>query len=396
MNRRDFLKVAALTTAAVAAPPLHAEAAQVTLSVKSYRAIGKTGLKMSDISFGGGKLSAASMVLRAVDYGINYFDTAPDYGASEETIGEAMGRIQRDNIVITSKFCNHFPYPGHLPLGSKKNDYITAVEGSLSRMKTDYLDFVFVHAIGEMNKELESEKKRLLSDEMLEAVAALKQAGKIRFLGTSSHGPNNMEELLMTAVRSGHYNVIQPSYNFMKFPKLPEVMKEAHKQGVGVIAMKTLAGAKDMNMEAKGEEFSRAAFKWVLKNPEVSGLIVTMKTVSDMELYLKASGAEFTAADQRILDRYAQLYSRDYCRTGCGECEASCPKGVEIASVMRYRMYFREYGMEKRAMQSYATLKTNAAACATCSEPACTGKCPHDLPVKDLLCDAHESMSFKA
>src|SRR5208337_2836365 len=225
MKRRDFLKVAALTAATVAAPPLHAETVADIPSVKSYREIGKTGLKMSDISFGAGKLSAASMVLRAVDSGINYFDTSPDYGLSEKTIGEAMGKIQRDKIILTSKFCKPLPYPGHLPIGSKKEDYLAAVDGSLSRMKTDHLDFVFVHAIGEMNKDAELEKKRLLSDEMFEAVAELKKAGKIRFLGTSSHGPNNMEELLMTAVKSGHFDVIQPSFNFMKFPQLPEVIK---------------------------------------------------------------------------------------------------------------------------------------------------------------------------
>ncbi len=394
MNRRDFLKAAAIATATAAARPLGAETVQDTPSVKSYREIGKTGLKMSDISFGAGKLSAASMILRAVDCGINYFDTSPDYGLSEKTIGEAMGKIRRDKIILTSKFCRPLPYPGHLPIGSKKDDYIAAVEGSLSRMKTDHLDFVFVHAIGEMNKDAELEKKRLLSDEMFAAAAELKQAGKIRFLGTSSHGPNNMEELLMTAVKSGHFDVIQPSYNFMKFPQLPEVMKEAHKRGVGVIAMKTLAGAKDMKMEDREEEFPQAAFKWVLKNPEVSGLIITMKTVSDLESYLKASGSEFTSADQRILDRYAGLYGKEYCRTGCGECEVSCPAGVEIASVMRYQMYFKDYGMEKRAIQSYASLTKNAAACADCSEPACTGKCPYGLPVKDLLCEAHESMSL--
>ncbi|HEX8948133.1 MAG TPA: aldo/keto reductase [Dissulfurispiraceae bacterium] len=394
MNRRDFLKVAAFTTAAAAAPDLHAETTPDVLSVKSYRAIGKTGLKMSDISFGGGKLSAASMVLRAVDSGINYFDTAPDYGSSEKTLGEAMGRIKRDKIIITTKFCHTVPYPGHLPLGTRKKEYIASVEGSLSRMKTDYLDFVFVHAIGEMSKDLESERKRLLDPEMLEAVASLKKAGKVRFLGTSSHGPNNMETLLSAAVASGHFDVIMASFNFMKFPKLPEVMKEAYKRKVGVIAMKTLAGAKDMNLDAKGEEFSHAAFKWVLKHPEVSGLIVTMKTASDIELYLKASGAKFTSRDRKVLDRYARLYGREYCRTGCGECEASCPLGVEIASVMRYRMYFRDYGMEKRAMESYASLKRNSSPCAGCDNPACIGKCPYGLPVKDMLADAHGIMSF--
>ncbi|MBF0505870.1 MAG: aldo/keto reductase [Nitrospirae bacterium] len=397
MNRRDFLKVAALATATAAAPPLYADVPEKsgdTAAVKSYREIGKTGLKMSDISFGAGKLSVASMVLRAVDSGINYFDTSPDYGLSESTIGEAMGRIRRDKIILTSKFCNPMPYPGHLPEGSKKKEYVAAVEGSLSRMKTDHVDFIFVHAIGEMSKDFESEKKRLLSDEMLEAVNALKRAGKVRFLGTSSHGPANMEELLKVAVESKHFDVIQPSFNFMKFPKLPEVIKEAHKHGVGVIAMKTLAGAKDMNLGAGGGEFSHAAFKWVLKHPEVSGLIITMKTASDMELYLRASGKEFTSADQRVLNRYSRLYGKEYCRTGCGECEASCTAGVEIASVMRYHMYFREYGMEKRAMQSYASLKGNAEACSTCSEPACIGKCPYGLAVRDMLCDAHKSMSF--
>jgi uncharacterized protein len=394
IKRRDFLKVAALTTVTMATSPLHAETETETPSVKSYRGIGKTGLRMSDISFGAGKLSAASMVLRAVDGGITYFDTAPDYGQSEKIIGEAMGRIPREKIIIASKFCRPAPNSGHLPFGSKKKDYIAAVEGSLSRMNTDHLDFCLVHAIGDMSKDFEAEKKRLLDDEMLEAAADLKKAGKIRFLGASSHGPTNMEQLLMTAVASGHFDMIQPSFNFMKFPKLPEVMNEAHKRGMGVIAMKTLAGAKDMKIEGTGTEFPLAAFKWVLNYPEVSGLIVTMNTVADMELYLKASGQKFTSADQRTLERYAHLYSREYCRTGCGECQGACAAGVEIASIMRYRMYFRDYGMEKRAMESYALLENKATACFGCSDPACVGSCPYGLPVRDMLRDAHESMSF--
>lgn len=398
MKRRDFLKAAVLTTTAmtVSPAPAFSETAKGSPSVVSYRPIGKTGLKMSDISFGAGKLSAASMVLRAVDSGINYFDTAPDYGQSEKTIGEAMPRLKRDKIILASKFCSPLPYPGHLPGGTKAKDYVAAIEASLTRMQTDHLDFVVVHAIGEMSKDLESEKKRLLDPEMLEAFARLQKAGKARFLGTSSHGPNNMEELLLIAVKSGHYDMIQPSFNFMKFPKLPEVMKEAHKQGVGVIAMKTLAGAKDMNLSDAGGDFSHAAFKWVLKHPEISGLIVTMKTAADIELYLKASGVKFTAADQRVLDRYAALYSRDYCRTGCGQCEGYCPAGVEIATVLRYRMYFKDYGMEKRAMQSYASLERNAAPCTGCDQPVCITKCPHGLPVKEMLSDAHASMLFTA
>lgn len=397
MQRRDFLKTSALATAALAASPLKAVAAKKEKpTVKRYQEIGSTGLKMSDISCGTGKLPSASMVLRAVDRGINYFDTAPDYGKSEEYIGEAMGKIQRDKIILASKFCAPEPYPSHLPHKSVKKDYIAAVEGSLKRLKTDYLDFVFVHAIGEKGKDLAEEKKRLLDPDMLAAFDELKKAGKARYLAVSSHGPNNMEDLLMAAVQSGHFHMIMPSFNFMKFSRLPEVMKEAKKRGVGVIGMKTLAGAKDMSFDSKGQEFAPAAFKWVLSHPEVSGLVVTMKSVANLDEYLPASGEKFTRADQEVLNRYAELYGTAYCRTGCGQCQASCPKGISIASTLRFQMYFKDYGMEKRAMEHYARLHANAAGCFGCDSQSCGSACPYGLQVADLMREAHDTLSFSA
>jgi predicted aldo/keto reductase-like oxidoreductase len=394
MNRRDFLKTSLLATAAVAGAPLNVQSGVNKPHVQSYREIGKTGMKMSDISFGTGKLASPSMILRAIDRGINYFDTAPDYGSAERYIGRAMDKIQRDKIFIASKFCKTVPYPGHLPLGSKKRDYIASVVGSLQRMKTDYLDVCFVHAIGEVSKTKNKEKKRLLDEEMLSAAEALKKAGKIRFLAVSSHGPNNMEDLLLEAVRSGHFDLIMPAFNFMKFPRVPVVIKEAKKRGMGVVAMKTLAGAKDMGLRAKGEAFSTAAFKWVLKHPEVDGLVITIKTVSHLDLYLHASGKRFAAADQKVLNQYARIYGKEYCRTGCNICEAGCPRGVEIANILRYQMYFKDYEMEKRAMEGYAGLRKNAKSCLSCENTPCAGACPYGLPLKDLLTEAHETLSF--
>ena len=185
MKRRDFLKTSVVASAVFAAAPLQVEAGNNKPSVKRYREIGKTGLKMSDISFGTGRLPSSSLILRAIDRGINYFDTAPDYGSAEKYIGEAMKRIQRDKIIIASKFCTPYAYPSHLPVGSSKKQYIEAVEGSLSRMKTDYLDFCFVHAIGEQSKSKDREVKRLFNEEMLAAVQDLKRAGKMRFLKES-------------------------------------------------------------------------------------------------------------------------------------------------------------------------------------------------------------------
>jgi len=394
MKRRDFLKTSALISAALAASPLKAVAAQNKPSVKRYQEIGKTGLKMSDISFGTGKLPSASMVLRAIDRGINYFDTAPDYGSAEEHIGGAMNRIKRDKVIIASKFCTPYAYPSHLPPESKKKDYIESVEGSLKRMKTDYLDFCFVHAIGEQSKDKDRELTRLLDEDMLSAFETLKQAGKARFLAVSSHGPDNMEDLLLAAVRSGHFDMIMPSFNFMKFKRFPDVLKEAKQKRVGVIAMKTLAGAKDVSFDSKGEEFAPAALKWVLGHPEVNGLIITIKSVADLDLYLSASGGKFTAADQRALDRYAQRYEKEYCRTGCGECEIGCPFGVEIARSLRFQMYYKDYGQEKKAMESYARLAQNALPCLDCEEEFCAGACPYGLSLRAMLMETHRTLSF--
>ncbi len=394
MKRRDFLKASLLTTAAIAGAPLAAEAQELKPRVKKYQEIGKTGLKMSDISCGTGGLPSPSMVVRAVDRGINYFDTAPDYGPSEKYIGQAMKSIQRDKIIITSKFCTPFSYPSHLTSGKKKKDYIKAVEGSLSRMKTDYMDFCFVHAIGEQSSSKEKETKRLLDNEMLSAFDDLKKAGKVRFLGVSSHGPNNMEDLLLEAVRSGRFDMIMPSFNFMKFPKIPDVLKEAREKGVGVIAMKTLAGARDSGIEDNGKAYAHAAFKWVLNHPEINGLVITMKTVSDLDLYLSASGQKLTSADKRTLERYAKQFGKEYCRTGCGQCEDSCRDGVAIATTLRYQMYFRDYGTEKKAMESYANLDAKADKCSSCETRTCDSSCSYGLPVSTLLREAHDNLTI--
>jgi len=398
MKRRDFIKSsAALPAIAAMSASASAQAKADRPSVISYRQVGRTDMRISDISCGAGRLPSASLVLRAIDRGINYFDTAPDYGRSEEYIGEALARMkQRDKVYIASKFCDQVGFEAgvsHLQKGRGKADYKAAVEASLKRLKTDYLDVAFVHAMGEL-KDYERERARLLDEDMLAAAQELKQEGKVRYLAVSSHGPYNMEQLMMAAVESGHFDLVMMAFNFMKFPHVPDVLKEAQTRGVGVIAMKTLAGARAMDLDAKGAVFEHAAFKWVLGHPEVSGLVVTMKRVRDIDLYLQASGQAMTTADRDILDRYTARFGGDYCRTGCSDCEVACPAGVSIASILRYQMYFDQYEDEKRAMQSYARLDDNASACLDCFVETCVDACPNRLPVSLKLRAAHASLTF--
>nr|CRH05287.1 Aldo/keto reductase. Aldoketo-oxidoreductase, NADP-binding [Candidatus Magnetococcus massalia] len=398
MKRRQFLQgsMAAATVAASGGVMLPAEShAQEKASIQQYRKLGNTDLKMSDIAFGAARLRASSLVLRALDRGVNYIDTAPDYGHSEEAVGEALTRYkQRDKMIIASKFCLRDGTPTHPTVGSGVATYIGAVEASLKRMGTDYLDVVFTHALGG-DRSLEREQQRLLDPDMLEAFDRLKQQGKVRYLATSSHGPYNMEELMLQAVRSGHYDIIMPAFNFMRFPKLPELLSESKARGVGVIAMKTLAGAKASgDALLDGGSFEQAAFKWVLKHPEVAGLVISIKRVSDLDRFLPASGQSFAQQDQKVLNRYAALFGNEYCRTGCSDCESSCSAGVPVGEILRQRMYFEDYGEEKRAMSLYAALPTKADICSSCSDDGCAGACQHGIPVGQALRGAHELLFF--
>ncbi|MBF0215029.1 MAG: aldo/keto reductase [Magnetococcales bacterium] len=403
MKRRTFIQSAALLATSglpVVAGALPAETenpGKEKARVRAYRPLGKTGIQMGDISFGAGRLSSSALVLRALDRGMNYIDTAPDYGQSEDHIGEALRKAKgRDKIHIASKYCQPMAYQAgksHLQMGSKEADYIAAVENSLKRLGTDYLDTVFVHAIGE-TADFEAEKNRMLDPEMLAATQTLKKAGKIRFLAVSSHGPNHMERLLTEAVHSGHFDYIMPAFNFMKFPKVPEVLKAAKSRGVGVVAMKVLAGAKEGGMKLDPGQFEQAAFKWALSHEEISGLVITIQSAQDLDLYLPASGQTLSAADQRVLDHYAALHGTNYCRTGCGECLGSCPEGVDVASILRHQMYFEDYGDEKRAMQAYATMTPNASVCEACADSACDRACSYGLAVSAKLQAAHRTLSM--
>jgi aryl-alcohol dehydrogenase-like predicted oxidoreductase len=404
VKRRRFLQTTVLTTASTlglgaGVPVAAAAVAGEKPRVRQYRRLGRTALEISDISFGAGQVPSASLVLRAIDQGVNYFDTAPDYGQSERVIGEALGKLgQRDKVYIASKFCRPVGYEegvSHLQLNATKADYKSAVEGSLQRLGTEYLDAVFVHAIGGVNN-YERERERLLHEPMLAAFEELKQEGKARYLAVSSHGPYQMEQLLTDAVESGRFDFIMPAFNFLKFPKVPEVLRLAQAKGVGVVAMKTLAGARDAGVAASDVPFEQAAFKWVLKHQEVAGLIVTMKRVSDLDLFLPASGQAFTALDQQALDRYAALYGADYCRTGCSACEPACPLGVPIASILRFQMYFSDYGDQKRAMHEYAGLDRRAEVCEGCAAAPCVGACPFGLPVAAKLMAAHRDLGSRA
>ncbi len=398
MDRRDFLRRGTLAGAGLVAAPALAATPSDTQPprVRAQRALGKTGLRVSDISFGGSRLREGQedVVRHALDRGITYFDTAESYGdgVSEQVVGKGLAG-RRDGVLIGSMVT--------ASATGRKAEFMKALEGSLRRLGTDRIDLYFNHAVNDV--------ARMKNPEWPAFVADAKQQGKIRFSGMSGHA-GNLVECLDWSLDDGNVDVVLVAHNFGQDPafyqrlmrdfdtiavqpQLPRVLAKAHAKGVGTLAMKTLMGARLNDMrpyETGGATFAQAAFRWVLGGPSVDAVVVSMTGREQIDEYLGASGATaLRPGDLPLLARYAGVQRDDWCRHGCGVCEASCPEGVPIGEVLRTRMYARDYEDADFARREYTLLGAGAAACLTCSGQPCAGACPHGLSPEVLAPATH-------
>jgi uncharacterized protein len=403
VNRRKLLQLGALGawSASILPRPSSAQPARRPgARVQRYATLGRTGLKISDISFGGSQLGAGEgdLVRHAFDLGVNYFDSADSYGggASETTIGEAL-RGKRDRVYLTSKMETRST--------ERRDAMMRTLETSLRRLRTDYIDVYFNHAVNDV--------QRLKNPEWHEFTARARQQGKIRFVGMSGHA-GRLIECLDYALDTDGVDVILVGYNFGQDPKfyqqftqsfdfiarqpgLPRVLAKAKAKGVGVVAMKTLMGARLNDMrpfERGGATFAQAAFRWTLSSKNVDALIVSMTERDLIDEYVGASGAQPTASeDLPLLRRYAKLNGASHCRHGCGDCLSACPKGVPIDEVLRARMYAVDYGNLALARDEYARLGDAASPCLSCTAQPCAGACANGIPIERVVGQTHRLLS---
>lgn len=357
--------------------------------IQSYRRFGSTGFEISDISIGSGQITRHPDPVRflqtALDRGVNYIDTSPDYAGtkSEKAIGEAT-RGRRDGIFIATKWCTS---DGHIRQGSSVETYIKSIEDSLRRLNTDYVDLVHVHSCDSVD--------RLLDPNVHEAFDRMKQQGKVRFMGVSTHTPN-LEEVARAAIDSDRFDVMMLAYHHGAWPHQQAIIDDAAAKGMGVVAMKTLKGAKHKGLadfRPEADSYAQAAFKWVLSNPSVSSLVISFFENQHVDEYLYASGGTLTNQDLAILEKYDSLIAGTHCFAHCGTCLGVCPEQVAINDVLRHRMYFEDYGDQKQAMQLYAKLDKKADICLTCPAP-CTGSCPANIPIQERMLGAHELLTL--
>jgi predicted aldo/keto reductase-like oxidoreductase len=396
LDRRRFLRLGAAATVGLGgadARAARAGAAGEGPAIRNYVTLGRTGLVVSDVSFGSSRSADPDLVRHALARGVTYFDTAESYrfGTAEEAIGEGLAGV-RDKVVLATK-TKAGAHDG-------RDDMMRALEDSLKRLKTDYVDVYFNHAVNDV--------ARLENEEWREFTERAKQQGKIRFRGVSGHG-SRLADCLRYAVDHDLADVILCAYSFAQDPdfvdrlrhtlsyvalqpELPEVLEAAKAKGVGVIAMKTLMGGRLNDLrafETDGATFAQAAFRWVLSSPRVDALVVSMTSRALIDEYVGGSGvARAGGADLRLLARYAARNGARTCQHGCDACAGACPHGVEIAEVLRTRMYDVDYGDRVLARADYARLGDGAAACLGCAHRACRDACPNGIPIAAWTRDA--------
>jgi aryl-alcohol dehydrogenase-like predicted oxidoreductase len=230
MERRDFLKQAAITAAAAACTRKGNALTATPTGAIARRTLGKTGEQLSIIGFGGIVVmneesgAAANIVAEVVDRGINYFDVAPSYGNAQERLGPALAPYRKQCFLACKTD------------GRMKNDSRADLEQSLKLLKTDHVDLYQFHALTKM-ADLD---KVLGPGGAIETMEAARKEGKIRFIGFSVHSA----ETAMAAMDRYNFDTILFPLNWVLFNQAnfgPQILQRAQEKKMGILALKSMA-----------------------------------------------------------------------------------------------------------------------------------------------------------
>lgn len=373
-----------------------------------YTEFGRTGIQVSRLGFGcmrfpsrevdGKKVfdekESIRMMHRAMELGVNYFDTAPGYceKQSEIIVGKAL-KGRRDKVYLSTK------YPSEEASG---DDLERKLETSLKKLDTDYIDFYHMWGIS-----LKTFVERLdTPDGPMARARKLCDAGVIRHISFSFHdAPENMIEIIRRG--EGVFASVLCQYNLLDRAN-EDAIAYAHEQGLGVTIMGPVGGGRlgapskviqDL-LPGKVQSSAEMALRFVMNNRNVNIALSGMSSMdmveenaavaSNMEPLTPEEEARIAASleeNRRLADLYC---------TGCNYC-MPCPKGINIPEIFKMMNYHRVYGLTKFARDNYARIGKepwlnfqNAAACVQCG--ACEKKCPQHLHIREQLRAAHEAL----
>ncbi len=399
-SRRDFMKIAgAAGVGAVVSPMEHLLAdvvkSETVVSAPQQvpqRPFGKSGVDVSILALGGAQnfKSKQNLLRQALKMGVTCWDSSRNYigGNSEKGIGKYFSKFSEDRkkvFLITKS-------------GKSDPDKLTEhLSESLHRMKIDYIDLFLIQAVSDVKKEM-TKDIRTWADKA-------RASGKIHFFGFSTH--KNMEKCLTDAAGLGWIDGIMATYNYrlMHTERMQKAADACTEAGIGLIAMKTQATflsnlwsdlgketdvAVELNQKFMDSGFSKeqAKLKSVWENPEIASICSHMPNMKILQTNATAANNKTALSfkDKQLMEQYARATSYGYC-TGCAElCEKAIEHAVPISDLMRYLMYYCNYGDQQQAIRLFNDLpldtrkrirQVNYSKAEQC--------CPQGMPIAQLM-----------
>jgi predicted aldo/keto reductase-like oxidoreductase len=384
-NRRKFLKNSLLTvTGAGLASKALAGATRFPGPEEKkfiYRTLGRTGIKLPIVSMGTGNCDNANLVSTALDEGVKLIATSEAYqnGNNELMVGEATKDRPRDSYIImtSSADMEWIDSQAGLYKPFDPDEFVERTYGCLERLHVDYLD-IFILAFA-------ARRESVFFEPALKAMKTIKKKGIAKYLGIATHKFEH--EAIRAAADADIFDVVMTAYNFRRQNReeIDEALDYATDAGLGIIAMKTMAGAY-WDRERTKPINTKAALKWVLQNENIHTSVPDCSSFDQLYQDLAIMG-DLELTDEEKLDLEPpseELSSGLYCQQ-CNKCIPQCPEAIDIPTVMRSYMYAYGYRNLDLAHKTLRSSGLSSLPCVNCSD--CKVTCQMGFDVRKKILD---------
>ena len=331
-----------------------------------YKVLGKTGLEISRLGFGGipiQKIDAEGtkkLIKSLIEANVNFIDTARGYTVSEEYLGFALEGV-RDKFILATK-----------SMARTKEAMSADVETSLKNLRTNYIDLYQIHNPNESDLE-----KVMAEGGALEALLQAKAEGKIGHIGITLHSA----DLFKKALDLPWVETIMFPYNIVE-TQGEELIKKCGEKNIGFIAMKPLAGG--------AIDSAKTAIRFILNNENVTVVIPGMADQKEISQNVSAvlDSSPLTKEETEEISKIKNELGTNFCRR-CNYC-APCTAGINISGVFLFEGYYTRYNLKEWALNRYSQMQKTAVDCVDCG--VCETRCPYNLPIREMLKNAVKVM----
>jgi predicted aldo/keto reductase-like oxidoreductase len=389
-SRRGFLRTGLTGAAGIVALSPALAAGENSQQGKNivFRTLGKTGIKVPVVSFGVMRADNPNLCKAAYEKGISFFDTANGYqnGNNEKMLGELLKNYPRNSFILETKVEPAGVSDDGIPsTQTTAEDFLSKFQTSLKRLQMEYVDILFVHDI--RNTALLNFKP------IINALTDLKKQGKAKFIGFSTHA--NMARVITAAAGMNFWDVILTTYNYKlaNIPEMDAALKKANEAGIGIVAMKTIAGGGFLDKEKTKPLNTTASIKWALSNPNVHTVIPGMTTFDQLDLNVKIL-EDITLTDQEKKDLLIASAEPGLFCSGCSNCLRTCALKLPVPDLMRAYMYAYGYSNPAMAYDLLGDLGAGSSPCLDCQ--TCVVECKNKFNLKEKITDISRLVNVPA